>query len=185
MFYSVWPHGLQRARLPCLEFAHTRVNLVDDNYSSISSSVIPFPSTFNPSIGVFSSELALCFRWPEYWSISPSNKYSGLISFRIDWFNLLPVQGTLNNLFQHHSLRALILRCSALFMVQLSHPYVATGKTMALTVRTFVSRVMALLFNTLSRLVIAFLPRSKCLFISWLQSPCALILEPKKIKLIS
>ena len=144
----------------------------------------PFPSTFSPSIGVFSNELALGFKWPEYWSISPSNKYSGLISFRIEWFDLLPVQGTLSNLLQHSS-RALILLCSALFMVQLSHPYVTTGKTMALTVQTFVSRVMSLLFNTLSRLVIAFLPRSKHLFISWWQPPSALILEPKKIKLIS
>ena len=121
-------------------------------------------------------------RWPEYWSISfsisPSNEYSGLISFRTDWLNLLAVQGTLKSLLQHHSLKASILWCSAFFIVQFSHPYMTTGKTIALTRRTFVGKVMSLLFNTLSRLVIAFLPRSKRLLISWLQSPSAVILEP-------
>ena len=121
---------------------------------------------------------------PKYWSfsISPSNEYSGLISFRIDWFDLLAVRGTLKSLFQHHSSKASILWCSAFFMVQLSHPYMTTGKTIVLTMLTFVSKVMSLLFNMLSRLVIAFLPRSKRLLISWLQSPSAVILEPRKIK---
>ena len=122
---------------------------------------------------------------PMYWSfsfsISPSNEYSGLISFKIDWFDLLAVQGTLKSLLQHHNLKALVLWHSAFFMVQLSHPYMTTGKTIALTRWTFVSKVMSLFFNMLSRLVIAFLPRSNHLLISWLQSPSAVILEPKKI----
>ena len=125
-------------------------------------------------------------RWPNYWSfsfnISPSNEYSGLISFRVDWMDLLAVQGTLKSLLQHHSLKALNLQCSTFFIVQLSHPYTTTGKTIALTRRTFVGKVMSLLFNILSRLVITFLPRSKLLLISWLQSPSAVILEPKKLK---
>ena len=127
------------------------------------------PSIFT-SIRVFSNELALHIRWPKYWcfSISPSNESSGLISFRIDWFDLLAVQGTLKSLLQHHSLKASILQCSAFFMVQLSHPYVTTGKTIALTIQTVVGKVMSLLFDMLSRLVIAFLPRSKLLLISWL-----------------
>ena len=120
---------------------------------------------------------------PEYWrfnfSISPSNEYSGLISFRMDWFDLLAVQGTLKSLLQHHHSKASVLRCSAFFILQLSHPYMTTGKTIALTRWTFVGKVMSLLFNMLSRLVIAFLPRSKCLLISWLLSPSAVILEPK------
>ena len=126
----------------------------------------------------------LCIRWPKYWSfsfsISPSNEYSGLISFRMDWLDLLVVQGTLKCLLQHHSPKASNLRRSAFFIVQLSHPYVTTGKTIALTRWTFVGKVTSLLFNMLSRLVIAFLPRSKCLLSSWLQSPSAVILEPKK-----
>ena len=125
-------------------------------------------------------------RWPKYWSfsfnISPSNEYSGLISFRMDWLDLLAVQETLKSLLQHHSSKASILQCSAFFIVQLSHPYMTTGKTTSLTKQTFVSKVMSLLFNMLSRLVITFLPRSKCLLISWLQSPSAVILEPRKIK---
>ena len=125
-------------------------------------------------------------RWQKYWSfnfsISPSNEHPGLISFRMDWLDLLAVQGTLKSLLQHHSSKASILQCSALFLVQLSHPYLITGKTIALTRRTFVGKVMSLLFNMLSRLVISFLPRSKCLLISWLQSPSAVILEPPKIK---
>ena len=143
------------------------------------------PSIF-PSVRVFSNESVLCIRWPRYWSfsfsISPSNEYSGLISFRKDWLDLLAVQGTLKGLLQHHSSKASILQCSTFFIVQLSHPYMTTGKTIALTQWTFVGKVMSLLFNMLSRLVITFLPRSKCLIISWLQSPSALILEPPKIK---
>ena len=142
------------------------------------------PSVF-ASIQVFSDESVLRIRWPKYWSFSfsigPSNEYSGLISFRIDWFDLLAVQGTLNSL-QHHSSKASILQCSAFFMVQLSHLYLTTGKMMVLTRQTFVGKVMSLLFNMLSRFVIAFLPRSKHLLISWLQSPSAVILEPPKNK---
>ena len=143
------------------------------------------PSIF-PSIRVFSNESALRIRWPKYWSfsfsISPFNEYTGLISFRMDWLDLLAVQGTLKSLFQHYSSKASILQHPAFFTVQLSHPYVTTGKTIALTRRTFVDKVTALLFNMLSRLVITFLPRSKCLLISWLQSPSVVILEPPKIK---
>ena len=142
------------------------------------------PSIF-PTGRVFSSESVLRIRWPKYWSfsfsISPSGDYSGLISFRTDWFDLLAVQGTLKSLLQHHSSKASILWRSAFFMVQLSQPYMTTGKTIALTVWTYVGKVMSLLFNMLSRLVTAFLPRSKHLLISWLQSPSAMILEPKKI----
>ena len=127
------------------------------------------PSIF-PSIRVFSNESVLCIRWPKYWSfsfnMSPSSEYSELVSFKIDWFNLLTVQGTLKSLLQHHSSKASVLQCSALFMVQLSHPYMTTGKTIALTRRTFVGKVMSLLFNMLSRFVIVFLPRSKRLLIS-------------------
>ena len=141
------------------------------------------PSIF-PSIRVFSKELVLRIKWPKYWSfslsISPSNEYSGLISFRMDWLDLLAVQETLKNLLQHHSSKASILRYSAFFIVQLSHPYMTTGKTMALTRWTFAGKVMSLLFNMLSRLVVTFLPRSKCLLISWLRSPPAVILEPPK-----
>ena len=142
------------------------------------------PSIF-PSIQVFSNESALRIRWPKYWSfsfnISPSNEYLGLISFRIDWFYLLAVQVIPKSLLQHHSSKASILQCSAFFMVQLSHPYVTTGKAIALTRWTFVGKVMSLLFNMLSRLVITFPPGNKHLLISWLQSPSAVILEPKKI----
>ena len=142
------------------------------------------PSLF-PSIRVFSNESVLCIRWTEYWSFSfttsPSNEYSGLVSFLIDWLDLLAVQGTLKSLLQHHSLKASILWHSAFFMGQLSQLYMTAGKAIALTRWTFVGKVMSLLFNMLSRLVIAFLPRSKHLFISWLQSPFAVILEPKKI----
>ena len=141
------------------------------------------PSVF-PSIRVFSSESVLCIRWPEYWrfSISPSNEYSESISFRIDWFDLLTVQGTLKSLLQHHSSKASILQHSAFFMVQLSHPFMTIGKAITLTRQTFIGKIMSLIFNTLSRLVIAFLPRSKRLLISWLQSSSAVIWEPKKIK---
>ena len=140
-----------------------------------------------PSIRVSSYKSVLCLRWSKYWSfsISPSNDYSGLISFRVDGLDLLAGQGTLKSLLQYHSLKASILWCSAFFMVQLSHPYMATGKTIPLTRWTFVGKVMSLLFNMLSRLVIAFLPRSKCFLTSWLQSPSVVILEPKKIKSVT
>ena len=139
-----------------------------------------------PSIRVFSNESTLCIRWPKYWSfsfyISPSNEHPGLISFRMDWLDLLAVQGTLKSLLQRHSSKASILWHSAFFTVQLSHPYMTTGKTGALTTWTFVGKVASLLLNMLSRLVINFLPRSKCLLISWLQSPSTVILEPPKMK---
>ena len=143
-------------------------------------------SSVFPSIRVFSSESALCIRWPTYWSfsfnISPSKEHPGLILFRMDWMDLPAVQGTLKSLLQHHSSKASNLQRSALFIVQLSHPYMTTGKTIAWTRQTFVGKVMSLLFNMLSRLVITFLPRSKHLLISWLQSPSAVILEPQKMK---
>jgi len=139
----------------------------------------------SPSIWVFSNESVLCIRWPKYWSfsfsISPCNEYSGLITFRMDWLDLLAVQGTLKSLLQHHSSKASILQHSALFIVQLSHPYMTTGKTIALTRWSVVGKVMSLLFNMLSKLVITFLPRSKRLLISWLWSPSTVILEPPKI----
>ena len=139
-----------------------------------------------PSIKVFSNESTLCIRWTKYWSfsfnISPSNEHPGLVSFRMNWLDLLAVQGNLKSLLQHHSSKASILQRSAFFTVQLSHPYMTTGKTIALTRRTLVSKVMSLLLNMVSRLIITFLPRSKCLLISWLQSQSAVILEPPKIK---
>ena len=141
------------------------------NYLILCYPLLLLPSIF-PSLSVFSNELALRFRWSKYWSfsfnISPSSEYSRLISFRIDWFDLLAVQGTLKTLLQHHSLKASILQHSALFMVQLSHPYLTTGKTIALTRWTFVVKVMSLLFNMLPRFLRAFIPRSKCILISWL-----------------
>ena len=141
-----------------------------------------------PSIRVFSSESVLCIRWPKYWTfsfcISPSKEHSGLISFRMDCLDLLAVQGTLKSLLQHHSSKAAVLQCSAFFIVQLSHPYITTGKVIALTRWTFVGKVMSLLFSMLSKLVIAFLPRSKRLLPPWLQSPSTVILEPKKILLL-
>ena len=142
-------------------------------------------STF-PGMRVFSNESILHIKWPKYWSfsfsISPSNEYSGLTSFRMDWLDLLAVRGTLKSVLQHHSSKASTIWCSAFFIVQLSHPYMTTGKTMALTRWTFVGKLMSLLFNMLSRLIIAFLPRSRHFFSSWLQSPSAVILEPPKIK---
>ena len=145
-------------------------------------------SSIFPSIRVFSNESALCIRWPKYWSfsfnINPSNEYQGLI-FRMDWLDLLAIQGTLKSPLQHHSSKASILQHSAFFIVQLSHMYMTTGKTIALTRRTFVGKVMFLLFYLLSRLVITFLPRSKRLLISWLQSQSAVILEPKNIKSVT
>ena len=143
------------------------------------------PSIF-PSTRIFSNESVLRIRWPKGWSfsfnISPTNEHPGMISFRMDWLDLLAVQGTFKSLLQHHSSKASILWRSAFFIVQLSHPYMTTGKTIALTKQTFVGKVTSLLFNMLSRLVITFLPRSKCLLISWLQSPSAVILEPQNIK---
>ena len=160
-------------------------SVMPSNHLILCHPLLLLPSIF-PSIRVFSNELTLCIRWPKYWnfnfSIRPSNEYSWLISFRTDWFDLHAVQGTLKSLLRHHSSKSQNLLCSAFFMVQLSHPYMTTGKTTALTIWTFVSKVMSLLFNTLSRLVIAFLPRSKRLLISWLHSPSAVMLEPKKIK---
>ena len=169
------------------ELAKTHVHQVSDAILPSNHLSSPSPPTFNLcSIRVFSNELAVGIRWPKYWSfgfsISPSNEYSGLIYFRMDWLDVLAVQGTLRSLLQHHSSKASILRCSAFFTVQLSHPYMTTGKTIAFTRQTFVDKVMSLLFNRLSRLVIAFLPSSKRLLISWLQSLSAVILEPPKIK---
>ena len=142
------------------------------------------PPSISPSFRVFRNESVLCIRWPKYWSfsfsISSSNEHPGLISFRMDWLDPLAVQGTLKSLLQHYTSKASILRHSAFFIVQLSHPYMTTGKTIALTRWTFVGKVMSLLFNMLSRLVIAFLPRSKCLLISWLQSPSGVILPQSR-----
>ena len=151
------------------------------NHLILCRPLLILPSIF-PSIRVFSNESALRIRWPKYWSfsfnISPFSEHPGLISFRMDWLDLLAVQGTLKSLRQHYSSKASILQHSAFFTVQLSHPYMTTGKTIALTRWTFVVKVMSLLFNMLSRLVINFPPRSKCFLISWLQSPSAVILEP-------
>ena len=164
----------------------TIVSVMPSNHLNLCHPFLLPPSIF-PNIRVFfSDEEVLHIRWPKYWSfsfnISPSNEHPGPISFRMDWLDLLAVQGTLKSLLQYHSSKASILRCSAFFIVQLSHPYMTTGKTIALTRWTSVGKVMSLLFNMLSRLVITFLPRSKRLLISWLQSPSAVILEPRKIK---
>ena len=157
-------------------------SVMPSNYLILCHPLLP-PSIF-PSTRVFSNDSALYIRWPKYWSfsfnISPSNEYSGLISFRMDWLDLPAAQGTLKSLLQHHSSKASILWHSVFFIVQLSHPYMTTGKTITLTRRTFVGKVISLLFNMLSSLVIAFLPRSKRLLISWLQSPSTVILEPQK-----
>ena len=182
---SLRPHELQHARLP--EFTQTHAHRVSDAIQpSHPLSSPPPPAPIPPSIRVFSNESTLCMRWSKYWSfsfsISPSNEHPGLISFRMEWVDLLAVQGTLKSLLQHHSSKASILWCSAFFTVQRSHPYMTTGKTIALTRQTFVGKVMSLLFNMLSRLVITFLPRSKHLLISWLHSPSAVILEPQKVK---
>ena len=168
--------------------AHVRESVIPSNHPTLCHPLILLSSIFS-SIRVFSNELALCIRWSNYWnssfSISPFNEYPGLTSFKIDWFDLLAVQGTLKSHLLLHSSKASVFRCLAFFMVQLSHLYTTTGKTIALTIRTFVSKVMFLLFNTLSRFVIAFLPRSKHLLIWWLQSPSTVILEPKKIKSVT
>ena len=173
-----------------LEFTQTHVHRVSDAiqpsnplYSLLLLPPIP------PSIRVFSNESTLRIRWPKYWSFSfsiiPSNEYPGLISFRVIWLDLLAVQGTLKSLLQHHSSKASILRCSAYFTVQLSHPYMTTGKTIALTRWTFVDKIVSLHFNMRSRMVITFLPRSKCLLMSWLQSPSAVIMELPQIKSVT
>ena len=158
-------------------------SVMPSNHLILCRPLLLLPSIF-PSIRIFSSESTLHIKWPKYWSfsfsISPYNEYSALISFRMDWLDLLAVQGILKSLLQYHSSKGSILQCSALFIVQLSYPYMTTGKTIALTRQTFAGKVMSLLLNMLSRFVIAFLPRSKCLLISCLQSPSAVILEPKK-----
>ena len=168
-------------------------SVMPSNHLILCRPLLLLPSIF-PSIRVFSNESVLHSRWPKYWSfscsISPSNEYSWLISFRMDWLDLLAVQGTFKHLLQHHSSKAAILQHSAFFIVQFSHtwlphPYMTTGKTVTLTRQTFVGKVMSLLFDMLSRLVMAFLPRSKSLLISWLQSPSAVILEPPKIKSVT
>ena len=169
------------------EFTQTHVHRVGDAIQPSHRLSFPSPpAPIPPSIRVFSNESTLCMRWPKYWSFSfsiiPSKEISGLISFRMDWLGFLAVQGTLKSLLQHQSSKVSIIRHSASFIIQLSHPYMTTGKTIALTRWTFVGKVMSLLFNMLSRLVITFLPRSKCLLISRLQSPSAVILEPRKIK---
>ena len=184
---SLKPHGLQHARPPCPSptpwIYSNSCPLIQWCHPTISSSVIPFSSCLQsfPESGSF-KESVLHFRWSKYWSfsfsISPSNEYSGFISFRMDWLDFLAVQGTLKSLLQYHSSKASILWQSDFFIVQLSHPYMTTGKTIALTRRTFVGKVMSLFFNMVSRLFIAFLPRSKRLLISWLQSPLTVILKP-------
>ena len=192
---SLQPHGLQHARLPCplpspraCSSSLSSESVIPSSHLVFCHTLLLLPSVF-PSIRVFSKESALQIRWPKYWSfsfsISPLDEYSGLISFRIDWFDLLVVQRTLKSLLQHHSSKASILRCSTSFIVQLSHPYLTTGKSKALTRQTIVNKVMSLLFQMLPRLVIAFLPRNKHLLISWLQSPSAVILEPPKIKFLT
>ena len=188
----MWPHESQHARPPCPS-PTPRVHpnscpLSQWWHPAISPSVIPFsfcPQSFPASRSFLEKKSTLLMRWQKYWSfsfnISPSNEHPGLVSFRMDWLDLPAVQGTLKSLLQHHSSKVSILQHSAFFTVQLSHPYMTTGKTIALTRWTFVGKVISLIFNMLSRLVITFLPRSKHLLISWLQSPSAVILEPPKI----
>ena len=189
---SLRPHESQHSRPPCPSptprvYSNLRPlsQWCHPTHLILCHPLLLLPSIF-PSIRGFSNESVLYIRWPKDWSssfsISPSNEYSGLISFRIEWLDLLAIQGTFKSLLQHHSSKASILWRSAFFIVQFSHPYMTTGKTIALTRWTFVGKVMSLLFSMLSRLVIAFLPRSKHLLISWLQSPSAVILEPKKLK---
>ena len=192
MSNSMRPHGLQHTRLLCpspspqclLKLMSIKSVMPSNNLIFCHPRLLP-PSIF-PSIRVFSNESVLHIRWPKYWSfsfsISPSNEYSGLISFRMDWLDLLAVQGTLRSLLQRHGSKASILQHSTFFIVQLSHLYMTTGKTIALTRWTFVCKVMSLPFTMLFSLVINFLPRSKHLLISWLQSPSAVSLEPRKIK---
>ena len=183
--HSLWPHGLRHTISRRLLRRMSIESMMPSNHLILCRSILLLPSIFL-SIRAFSNELILHIRWRKFWSvsfsISPSKEYPGLISFRIDWFDLLAVQGALKSLLQHYNLKASILWHSVFFMVQLSHPYMTTGKTIALTRRTFISKMMPLLFNMLSRFVIAFLPRSKHLLILWLQSLSAVILEPKKMK---
>ena len=183
---SLQLHEPQHTRPPCpspTPGVHPLISIesVMPSNHFILCHLLLLPSIF-PSIRVFSNESALHIRWPKYWSFSPSNEHPGLISFRMDWLDLLAVQGTLKSLLQHHSSKASNPWRSAFFTVQLSHPYMTTGKTIALTRWTIVDKIMSLLFIVLSRLVITFFPRSKRLLISWLQSPSAVILEPRKIK---
>ena len=188
---SLQPHELQHTRPPCpsptprSSLKLTSIESVMPSSHLILSCPLLLLPPIPPSIRVFSNESTLCMSCPKYWSfnfsIIPSNKYSGLIYFWIDWFDLLAVQGTLKNLLQHHSSKVSVLRCSTFFMIQLAYPYMTAGKTVALTIWTFVGKVMSLLFNMLSRFVINFLLRSKHLLISWLRSPSAVILELKKI----
>ena len=189
---SLWPMDCSMWVLPVYfqppDFTQTHVHWIGDaiNHLTLYCPLLLPPSIF-PSIRLFSNESVLRIRWPAYWSfsfsISPSNEYSGLISFRMDWLYLLVVQGTLKRTLQHNSSKVSILQCLAFFIVQLSHPYITIGKTIPLSRWIFVGKAMSLLFNMLSMLVITFLPRSKRLLISWLQSPSAVILEPRKIKL--
>ena len=186
---SLRPHGLQHTRLPCpsptpgVDKLMSIESVMPSNHLILCCPFLLLPSIF-PSIRVSSNESVLHIKQPKYWSfsfnISPSNEYSGLISFRMGWLDLLAVQGTLKSLLQHPSSKASIFQCSAFFIVHFSHPYMTTGKTITLTRWNFVSKVISLLFNMLSRLVITFLPRSKCLLISWLQLPSAVILKIKK-----
>ena len=186
LFATLWAAACQAVfhYLPSLLRFMSIESVMSFNHLILYHPCILLPSIF-PSIRVFSNELALCIRWQKYWnfsfSINSSNE-SGLISFRIDWFDLFAVQGTLKSLLQHHSSKTSVLWCSAFFMVQFSHPYMTIGKTIALTIWIFVGNVMSLLSNILSRFVITILPRSKCLLISCLQSPSAVVLEPRKIK---
>ena len=189
---SLWPHELQHARPPCpSQTPGVYSNTCPSKRWCHPAICCPLPllPPIPPSIRVFSNESTLRMRRPKYWSpsfsISPSNEHPGLICFRMDWLDLLAVQGTLKSLLQHHRSKATILQHSAFFIVQLSHPYMTTGKIIALTRRTFVGKVTSLLFNMLSRLGITFLPRSKRLLISWLQSPSAVILQHKKIKSVT
>ena len=179
--FPVLHHLLKLARIELMSIE----SVIPSNHLTLCHPLLFLPSIFL-SIGDFSKESALVIRWPKYWSfsfsISPSREYSGLISFRMDWLDLFAIQGTVKSLLQYHSSKASILWHSAFFMAQLSHRYMTTGKTIAWTLWTFVGKVMSLLFNMLSRFVIVFLPRSKSLLISWLQSPSAVILELKKIK---
>ena len=172
-------------QLPELAQTHVIELVMPSNHLILCHPLLLLPSIF-ASVKVFSNESTFCIRWPKYWSfsfnISSTSEHPGLISFKMDWLDLLAVQGTFKSLLQHHSSKASLLQCSAFFIVQLSHPYMTIGKTIALMRWTFVDKVISLLFNMLSRLVITFLPRCKCLLISWLQSPSAVILEPRKIK---
>ena len=189
---SLQPHEPQDARPPCpitnswSPPKPMSIELVMPSNRLILCHPLLLLSSIFPSVRVFSNESALCIRWPKYWgfniNISPSNEHLGLMSFRMAWLHLLVVQGTLKSLLQHHNSKISILRCSAFFIVQLSHPYMTTGKTIALTRWTFVDKLMSLLFNMLSRLAITCISRSKRLLISWLQSPSAVILEPQKNK---